>query len=189
MANNSINRGLDAEWAQGPVPICQRYGPVTTSGSLFVNSAYVKNASGVPVACGVLDTSPVTGSIKIIYSALGIPITNVATATAIGGAEGSNDPNQRFRILLSAASTYATAIDANANLAAETGTVGSNTSGLSLAANGTCSQRLLDQGTLVAFGTQRMFNIMQLGNDQFASDITAANCELYVRINAANYQP
>lgn len=188
MANVSINRGLDPEWAQGPVPICASFGPFTTSGSLFSNSAFEKDGNGIPVASGTGNTSQITGSIKIIYSAKGIPITNVATATAVGGAEGSIDPAQRYRILLSAAATIATAIPASANLAAETGTVGVNSYG-ALENPGTNSRRLLDQATLVAFGTQRMLNIISLGNDQFASDITAANCELYVRINAANYQP
>lgn len=187
MANNSINRGLDPEWAQGPTPPTQTYNPFTTSGSLFVNTAF-KNTLGVPIVAVSGNTDLLTGSIKIIYDINGFPITNVATATAVGGAEGSNDPNQKYRITLSAASTEANTVGRGANLAAETGTVGVNSYG-SLAYPGTTSQRQLDQTTLADLTSQRQLNILALGNDQFASDPTAANCEFYVRINAANFQP
>lgn len=183
MANTSINRGLDPEWAQGPTPPTQKYNPFTTSGSLFINSAFI-DTLGVPVAAAVGATPAtdfITGSIKIIYDVNGFPITNVATATAVGGAEGSNDPDQKYRITMDAATTEAASVGFGVNLGAETGTVGTNAYG-SLAYPGTTSKRQITQATLVAIGTARQLTIIGLGSDEFASDPTAANCEFYVRI-------
>lgn len=186
MANVSINRGLDPEWAQGPTPETQRYGPFTTSGSLFCNSAYL-NTDGAMVAAGTSNNSQLTGSTKIIYDVLGIPITNVATATAVGGGEGSISISQRYRILTDAAATTAL-LDQIANLTAETGTVGVNSYG-SVAYPGTSSRRLLGVSTAAANNnsTQRMLQVVGLGSDQFASDILSERCELYVKIYPGNY--
>lgn len=183
MANNSINRGLDPEWAQGPTPETMRSPAFTTSGSLFANSA-VSWTSGAVVAIGTTNTDIVTGSVKLIYDANKLPITNVATATAIQGCEFSTSGDQRFRVQLSAASTLSDAMGKLAHLTAETGTVGTSSYG-SLVSNGTPSKRQLNQATL---GTaQDPFLVIGVGNDEFAADITAANCVLYVKINPENF--
>jgi hypothetical protein len=187
MANNNVNRGVDARWREGGQTPTDRFDIIAAAGTYdwFVGSAFVKSAGTVD-SVGTADSSGVTGTTVIIYDSAGFPVHNIAKNTSGAKIEGTIDPNQIFVCLLDEAATAA-ALNQLTNLNAETATVGTTPYGALSNPGSPYSLRTLDATDLVAVGTQRQFKIQGLTDQMFDNDITAALCQLYITINPANY--
>ncbi len=190
MAVNTVyGRGLDPEEASTlPLRVPGLVGASTIA--LFKNSA-VRKTGGYIVGCpnSAAVTHLVTGSLSVIYDSSGFPIHAIASAPVAGAnkCEYTANPDQRYRIIYPGALTQAD-ISKGGILTDESATAPTASGyGAITGLGAQYSNRTLD-ATLIADGSQAMFNILQLTPVMFGNDLGGTSAtEVFVRINPANF--
>jgi hypothetical protein len=190
-ANTVWIRGLDPE-ENSVLPTRVRGLIGASTIQLFKNSA-VRKTGGYIVGCpnSAQATHLVTGSLSVIYDSAGFPLHAIPSAPTEGvySCEYTNDADQRYRITYAGVLTQAD-LSKGGNLTDESATAATSVGYGSLTGLGAQYSNRQLATTLVADGSQAMFNIEQLtpvifGNDLSPTGTTISEC--WVKINPANY--